>query len=303
MTDPVAAPADSTPAAGASDLPVVATGNPATPAAAPAKVPSELARSLREARQLREENARLKAAAPASAPAAAPTRESLLADLKQRYNEDPEAFLAEVTGEDFYALAGRVAKRGEPVEETVASLTKKLADIENKVTARDSKETEASKAEAAKVTAKLIEDLGSVVAAQDDSGNPVYPTLAAQDPVILKNLPKEDRDAFENPAQTAYDAVTYAWIAEGSPEWSPEEVQRRFTGAFEKLEAYCSGFSSSKDGAPKPQEPEDPDTGPQTIHRVVTGQPSEAQSPGTMSIQQALNKALREAGIPTSQAF
>jgi hypothetical protein len=299
MAEPAAAaePAASsgTPAPAGGEIPVTPAGNGGA-GNAPAKVPSELARALRQVRQLTEENGKLKATTPAAAPAAAPTRESLLADLKKRYDEDPEAFLSEVTGEDFYALAGRVAKRGEPVEETVASLAKKLADIENKVGARDTKETAAEKAEAAKVTQKLVDDLKTVIEATDDAGDHVYPTLASQDPVVLKNLPKEDRDAFENPAQTAYDAVTYAWLQEGSPQWSPEEVQKRFTGAFEKLEAYCSGFSTSRDGAPKPKEPEEPDTAPQP-HTAALRRETSDSAPGTMSIQAALAKAMREEGI------
>lgn len=286
-----AAPVETPAAAPAAELPATQTGNGGA-----TKVPSELARALREARQLREEVTKLKASTPAAAAPAAPTRESVLAELRTRYNEDPEAFLAEVAGEDFYALAGRVAKRGEPVEETVASLAKKLADIEKSVGARDSKETAAEKAEAAKVTAKLVADLGPVIEAVGDDGEHVYPTLAAQDPVVLKNLPKEDRDAFENPAQTAYDAVTYAWLAEGSPQWSADEVQRRFTGAIEKLEAYCLGFSTSKDGAPKTQEPEDPDTAPQP-HNAALRRDTSDSAPGTMSIQAALAKAMREEGI------
>jgi hypothetical protein len=260
---------------------------PETPVPAPAAKPgavSELARAIREKRKLETELAELRKAP--AAPVAQPTREQWLADLKKRYEEDPEAMLAEVAGEDFYKLAARVAKKAEPVEESVKSLAERQAALEAKEAAREAERVKAEEAAADARTDGHIKQVGKIIEETDELGEPKYP-----------NLSTLDTEVVEDPAMTAYNAVAYAWNAEGNPKWSEEEVEKRFRTAFDNLEAHYA-----KVRTPKPKNPSDPTTpepSPTISQHTSSGlaDPPARIAPGTMTVKQALAAALREAGL------
>jgi hypothetical protein len=279
---------------------------PETPVTAPAAKPgavSELARAIREKRKLETELAELRKAP--AAPAAQPTREQWLADLKKRYEEDPEAMLAEVAGEDFYKLAARVAKKAEPVEESVKSLAERQAALEAKEAAREAERVKAEEAAADARTDGHIKQVGTIIEETDELGEPKYP-----------NLTTLDTEVVEDPATTAYNAVNYAWQHEcckcgpdGEPivdangkltvltKWSEEEVEKRFRGAFDSLEAHYARIRTPK---PKnPSNPTTPEPSPTISQHTSSGfaDPPLRVAPGTMTVKQALQAALREAGL------
>jgi hypothetical protein len=113
------------------------TGTTETEGAAAAAKPqvSEVVRLAREKRVLERKLAEATAVKPKSDDAPL-TKESILADLKKQYEEDPEALLEAVAGEDFVTLAKRIAKREETAKSPankIEALEKQLADLQKQL--------------------------------------------------------------------------------------------------------------------------------------------------------------------------
>lgn len=295
--------ADTTPAGAAGgDQPGAADGG-AAPGAVTKPVVSE---TVRLARELRRAHTRLKELETRGAPApvqqhTAASRESVLADLKKQYEADPEAFLQEVAGEDFYSVAKRVQSRNEAPETRIEALEREIAAL--KGTATDlvkGKETEAQKA-ADKVTAQHIEAVSKEIEATDADGNHKYPTLATLDP-----------DALEEPvAMTAYNAVAIAWQRECTKldpatgkrvifkKWTDEQGDARFAAAFKALDAHYSKLRTPRSSTPGTQRTQDPEFAPTISTSTSSGHAErpEKRATGTMPWDQALRQALKEQGL------
>lgn len=283
-------------------------GQPAAqPGAAPATGKPAVSETVRLARELRRAQARLQELEKRGAPApvqqhGAATRESVLAELKQKYEADPEAFLRDVAGEDFYSMAKRVETRNAAPETRIEALERELAELKGTATnlVKD-KETEAQKA-ADKVTQQHIEAVSKEIEAVDSDGNHKYPTLATLDP-----------EALEEPvALTAYNAVARAWQLEctkldektGKPvpfkKWTDEQVEKRFEAAFKALEAHYSKLRTPRGSTPGTQRTQDAESFAPTITTSTSSGPVERPqkaAPGTMPWDQALRLALKEQGL------
>jgi hypothetical protein len=271
--------------------------------AAKKPVVSEVVRMAREKRRLEARIAELEASG--RNPAVAPSKAEYLAELKAKYERDPEAFLEEIAGEDYYALAKRVAAKAEPVEDTVQSLK---ADLDKLKAAKEEEAKRAAEQEESKLDATTKERIASVakeIEATEPDGSPMYPTLATLDP-----------EALEEPvALTAYNAVTFAWAkecckldAQGNPvvekgryvplrQWSPEIVEARFKAAFQGLESHYAKLRTPR--APGTTRTPEPDRESPTIsNNNSSGHADRPASPPEVAPdwRMALRKALKEHG-------
>lgn len=288
---------------GATEQPAAGAGG-AAPAAQGAKPP--VSETVRLARELRRAQAQLDQLKARGAPApvqqhAAVSREAILAELKQQYEQDPEALLQSIAGEDFYAAAKRVQARNEAPETRIQALERELAEL--KGTATDlvkGKELEAKQA-ADKVTQQHLEAVGKEIEAVDADGNPKYPTLATLDP-----------EALEEPvALTAYNAVARAWQKECTKvdektgqrvsfkKWTDEQVEARFAAAFKALDGHYAKLRTPRSRTQDTQRPQDTEFAPTISTSTSSGlaERPEKRAPGTMPWDQALRQALKEQGI------
>jgi hypothetical protein len=258
-------------------------------APAPAKAGgSELVRMAREKRALERRIAEL------TKPAAktdAVTRESLLAELKAKWEDDPDSVMGEIGGEDFVKLAQRLAKRSEAAqtpEKQIEKLTKQLADLQaERDGEKQAKATDTVKAVTAQhvaTVAKAIED------AKDANGDARYPTLASLDP-----------EALDEPvAVTAYQAVMRAYQKEHGDKpggWTEDEQVARFHAAFAGLESHYAKLRS-----PRPQKPSNPE--PEEVSRTISNthssgvaDPPARRATGTLSVAEAIRQTLKEFGV------
>lgn len=263
---------------------------------------SEMVRIARENRRLARQLEELKAA---PKPDAGALRGSVIAELKAIYEKDPEAFLSEVAGEDFVAMAKRVAKSGKDADPTVEELRSRLAKLEEsgKGTDADRKKVAAAehdartKADMAEVS-KLIEEAGA-------DGEAKYPTLSTL-----------DESALDEPiSMTAINAVAHAWRAECcetlpdgrlktdasgnlvlKKTWSQEEMRGRFDGALAALEGHYAKMRTPKAKTPIAQSPEPG----QTITNEHASGVADRRGPpntGTTDWRLAMRSALKERGL------
>jgi hypothetical protein len=221
------------------------------------------------------------------------TRESIIAELKAKYEEDPESLLEDIAGEDFVKLAGRLAKREETAKAPgtkIEALEKELRELKAKYEG-DTK----SKADAdvqAKVQQHIVE-VTKEIEAKGEDGEPLYPTLATLDPDALE----------EPPAVTAYKAVEIAFGKECMKDgkivkrWTPAEQEARFRGAFKALEAHYAKLRTPKTpNTPRAEEPEPSPTISKSTSSGTADTPVRRRS-GTLSVQEALREALKEHGL------
>lgn len=298
-----------TPQGGAAGAPGEGQGGQPTAQAGAAPAPGKpgVSETVRLARELRRAQARLQELEKRGAPApvqqhGAASRESVLAELKKQYEADPEAFLKDVAGEDFYSMAKRVETRNAAPETRIEALERELAELKGTATnlVKD-KETEAQKA-ADKVTQQHIEAVSKEIEAVDAEGNHKYPTLATLDP-----------EALDEPvALTAYNAVARAWQRECTKldektgkhvpfkKWTDEQVEQRFEAAFKALDAHYSKLRTPRGSTPGTQRTQDAEPFAPTITTSTSSglaeRPQKA-APGTMPWDQALRLALKEQGL------
>jgi len=267
-------------------------------APAKGKPVSEVVRLAREKRALERKLAEL-TAKPAPAAGDKPiTKEALLAELKARYEEDPQAFLEEVAGEDFVKLAQRVASREETAkapENKIAKLEKEIAALKAKyegdTTAKAAAEAKAVDAHNVKMVAAAIEG------AKGEDGEPLYPVLASLDP-----------EALDEPvAVTAYEAVARAFTKEcregGKPDgkvikqWTEEQQKARFHAAFQALERHYGKLRTPK--TPNTPTAEEPEPSPTISKTISSGHvdPPVRRASGALTVQEALRLALKEHGL------
>jgi hypothetical protein len=267
-------------------------------AAAPAKGKvSEVVRMAREKRALERKIAELTARPAAKDDAPAVTRESLIADLKKRYEEDPEALLEEVAGEDFVKLAARLAKREETTKAPatkIEALEKELRDLKAKYEGDTSAK---AAADAKAVDAHNVGMVKQAIEAKGEDGEHLYPVLATLDPDVLD----------EPVAVTAYEAVARAFTKEcregGKPDgkvvkqWTEEQQKARFHAAFAALEAHYGKLRTPKTpSTPRAEEPEPSPTISKTNSSGHADPPARRAS-GTLTVQEALHLALKEHGL------
>jgi hypothetical protein len=292
-TEAASAPAETTeaiePAAGTE-----APAEGAPESAAKPKGTSELVRLAREKRALERKLEELTRAPAKTEPTV--TKESLVADLKKRYEEDPDAFLEEVTGEDFVKMASRLAKRQETAkapENKIEALEKEIAALKAE---RQGEKTEKSAADAKALVAHQVKVVqGEVVEAKDEDGAPKYPTLMSLDP-----------EALDEPvAVTIRDAVERAFLkeccgADGKliKRWPDDVQEARFHAAAKAVDAHYARLRTPK--TPKPQNPQEPEPMSPTISNHTSSGTVDApvrRAEGTLTVRDALRKALREQGI------
>lgn len=267
-------------------------------APAKGKPVSEVVRLAREKRALERKLAEL-TAKPAPAAGEKPlTKEAVLAELKARYEEDPQAFLEEVAGEDFIKLAQRVADREKTTAEPatkIEKLEKQLAELQKQLDAeRSTKETEAAKAVDAH-NVKMVQQ--AIEGAKGDDGELLYPVLNSLDPEVLE----------EPIAVTAYEAVARAFTKEcregGRPDgkvikrWTEEQQKARFHAAFQALERHYGKLRTPK--APNTPTAEEPEPSPTISKTISSGHvdPPVRRASGTLTVQEALRQALKEHGL------
>jgi hypothetical protein len=271
-----AAPTVATPAA-----PVAAPAEAsATPAARPV---SDIARA-QQAR--RAAQVKVAPAAPAAKPAETPlTREAILAELES----DPEAFVA---------LAERVNKRLNPPtpEETLAAVQARVKALDDERTARETAAAEAANAEAKARTDAHVAEIGKLLEATDDKGEPLYPTLATLDPTSVD----------EDPADTAYNAVVWAWQQESTRpdgtfvpvKWDEQTTKAKFTAAFEGLEAHYAKIRTPRSRSAPAQTPQsDEDPSPTISSTRAVAAPTLKAPKGPMTVEQAIRFHAKQLGI------
>jgi hypothetical protein len=279
------APADAAPVAAASNE------APVTPAATPAPV-SDIARA-QQAKRLAAAKAK-----PTPAPAAPVlTRAQVLAELKAEYESDPEALLKTVAGEDFRGMAARVAKKAEPPtpEQALASMAARLKAVEDEKAEREAAKAAASQAEASARTAAHVAEISKFIESTNDEGEHIYPTLATLDPSSVD----------EDPADTAYNAVAYAWQADCTqPDgtfvhktWDEAKTKAMFEAAFEGLEAHYAKIRTPKPRSATAQtSPSDEDPSP-TISATRSRPAPTAAPPKSMTQEQAIRFYARQLGV------
>lgn len=268
-------------------------------APAKGKPVSEVVRLAREKRALERKLAELTAAKPAPAAGEKPlTKEAVLAELKARYEEDPQAFLEEVAGEDFIKLAQRVADREKTTAEPatkIEKLEKQLAELQKQLDAeRSTKETEAAKAVDAH-NVKMVQQ--AIEGSKGEDGELLYPVLNSLDPEVLE----------EPIAVTAYEAVARAFTKEcregGKPDgkvikqWTEEQQKARFHAAFQALERHYGKLRTPK--TPNTPTAEEPEPSPTISKTISSGHvdPPVRRASGTLTVQEALRQALKEHGL------
>jgi hypothetical protein len=273
---------------------------------APAAAKPVVSETVRLARELRRAQTRLAELEKRGAPApvqqhAQVTREQVIAELRKKYEEDPEALLQEVGGEDFYAAAKRVQTRNEAPETKIQQLERELAELKGKTSEIDKHRQDEERRKADQLTEQHLEVVNKAIEEQDAEGNFKYPTLATLDPDVLE----------EPVAKTAYNAVVRAWTKECTKvdaatgnrviikKWSDADQEARFQAAFKALDEHYSRIRTPRSRNQEPQRTQDPEFSPTISTSTSSGlaeRPVRAAK-GTKTVDEALRDALKEAGL------
>lgn len=276
------------------------------------KTPSELVRLVRDNKRKDARIAALEAAAKGGGDGKTTSRTAVVSELKAQYEADPTGFIQELTGEDFTAMARRVAAKakGNAGGTELEELRAKVAELEGRTGAHDQRVADADQRARDERHATNIANVAKALDDVDEDGTILYPTLRTLDPDVLD----------EPLAQTAYDAVTHAWIkecckhgADGKPErdaggkfiqvkkWTDDDYAKRFRGAFKKLEAHYAKLRTPHAKTLDSQDPDAADDASPTIENNRSSgpvhRPATRKHPGTLSVEEALAKNLREMGL------